>query len=156
PESIPTPSFNPAYAINVCQNGNNLTGGMASPGLSQKLAGTVSGQQVNFTTTTKFNLNSQGIKIVDNLTDTSHGTIHGNTITGNVSSNWRLAATGQGVNVTCGCNLTGTFTVALNGSGGGGGGGGGSEPKTRDVSQTSGIAKQDVETSGVQWTDINK
>src|SRR5262245_38875237 len=112
PSSIPLPPFDSGYQINVCQNGNNLSG--AIPGLLQ-LRGTASGQQVNFTLTTKFSQNSGGIKINDNLTDTNRGTLHGDTISGSVSSNWRLNVSGQGVNVSCGCNLNGTFKVQLNG-----------------------------------------
>ena len=116
PSSIPLPSFDPAYHVNVCQNGGNLSG--AIPGLGQ-LRGSISGQQVNFTTNTKFSINQSGIKINDTLTDTNHGTLQGNTISGSVSSNWRVNVTGPGLNVSCGCNLNGTFKVNLSGGGGG-------------------------------------
>jgi hypothetical protein len=122
-----------------------------------KLNGTVSGQQVNFNFTTKFSMNSGGIKINENLTDTHRGTLHGSTISGPVTSTWRFDISGQGLNLSCGCNLHGTFKVELNGGGGGGGGGGSnSDPSTQDVTQTSGLINQLVETSGLQWTDINK
>lgn len=154
PQSLPLPSFAPTYLINVCQNGNSLSGSTQAPNTSQQLRGSVSGQQVNFTAVTKFTINSQGTKVQDTLNDTSRGTLHGNTISGTVSSDWHINVTGGGENISCGCNLSGTFNVQLNG--GGGGGGGGNETKTVDVSQSSGIAKQTVETTGVQWTDINK
>jgi FG-GAP-like repeat/ASPIC and UnbV len=151
PESIPLPPFDRAGQLNVCQNGNNLTG--AIQGIT-KLKGTVSGQQVNFTFTTKFTDNSNGIKINENLTDTHHGTLQGDTISGTVTSDWRFNISGEGVDISCGCNLSGTFKVQLNG--GSGPGDDDNEPNTEDVSQISGIVNQVVETTGVQWTDINK
>lgn len=156
PTSIPLPSFDPAYQINVCQNGNNLSG--AIQGLLQ-LRGTVSGQQVNFTLVTKQSLNTNGIKINNNLTDTNRGTLQGNTVSGSVSSNWGFNASGQGLNISCGCKLNGTFKVQLNGGGGGGDDDDDDdddEPSVVDVSQVSGLADQIIETIGVQWTDINK
>lgn len=156
PMSIPLPPFDRGAAINVCQNGNNLTGNMQN---ITKLKGTASGQQVNFTLVTKFVQNEQGLKINDTLTDTHKGTLQGDSISGSVSSDWRLSLTGMGVNISCGCKLNGTFKVQVNGGGGpppppppppGGG-----DPSTTDVSQTSGIANQTVQTNGVQWTDIN-
>lgn len=154
PTSIPLPNFNPAYEINVCQNVNNLSGSVQG---QIQLHGTVSGSQVNFTTVTNFSVNQSGVSIKDKLTDTNHGTLQGNSISGNVTSNWSVSASVGGTNVSCGCSLSGTFKVQLTGGSGGGGGGGGSSnpPKVNDVSQISGIAKQSVATTGVQWTDIN-
>ena len=151
PTSIPLPSFNPAYQLNVCQDGNKLSG--AVQGL-MRLNGTASGQQVNFTVVMNFSSNQNGIKISQNLTDTNRGTLQGDTISGSVSSNWRFNVSGEGVDISCGCNLNGTFKVQLNG--GGGGGDDEDEPSTDDVSGISGIINQIVETTGVQWTDINK
>jgi hypothetical protein len=154
PESIPLPAFDRAGQFDVCQNGNNLSGSIQG---MTKVKGTVSGQQVNFTMTTKFTDNSQGIKITENLTDTHRGTLQGDAISGSVSSKWDFKISGQGVNFSCGCNLNGTFKVQTNGSGPGPGpGDDDDEPSTEDVSNISGIVNQIVETTGVQWTDINK
>lgn len=160
PDNFPLPSFDPGYAINVCQNGNSLSGSAPAPipGLSTKLKGTASGSQVNFTVTTTYSDNSSGIKVTENLADTSKGTLQGQNISGNVSSNWKLTASGQGVNITCSCKLNGTFKVNLSGGGPGPGPdpGDDGDPSTEDVSDETGIANQIIETIGVQWTDINK
>src|SRR5262245_2789243 len=59
PDSFPLPSFDPTYAIDVCQNGNSFSASISPiPGLSTKLKGTASGQQVNFTITTTYSDNS--------------------------------------------------------------------------------------------------
>lgn len=47
------------------------------------------------------------------------------------------------------CSGTRSYSLVISGSGGG-------TPTAKDVSQSSGIAKQDVETTGVQWVDFNK
>jgi hypothetical protein len=157
PDSIPLPAFDFGYPIDVCQNGNGLTGSFSAQGLSTKLKGSVSGQQVNFTLTSKFTMNSNGIKINETLTDTNRGTLNGNSISGSVSSNWKFNVSGQGVNVSCGCNLNGTFKVQLSGGGPGPGPDPGDDnPVTEDVTGISGLIDQVVETVGVQWTDINK
>ncbi|MCI0443135.1 CRTAC1 family protein [bacterium] len=157
PDSFPLPSFDPGYFIDVCQNGNSLSGSTSVAGFSTKLKGTVSGQQVNFTITSTFSDNSSGLKINETLTDTAKGPLQGDTISGNVSSNWKFTASGQGVNITCNCKLNGTFKVNVNGGGPGPGPGpGDNDPNAEDVSQISGIVNQVVETTGVQWTDINK
>jgi len=158
PDSIPLPSLDPAYLIDVCQNGNSLSGSSSIQGLTSKLNGTASGQQVNFTVTSKFSMSSGGVNINDTLTDTNKGTLQGNSISGSVSSNWKINVSGQGVNVSCGCKLNGTFKVNLSGGGPGPGPGpgDGGDPSTEDVSGSTGIANQIIETIGVQWTDINK
>jgi hypothetical protein len=159
PDSFPLPSFDPGYLIDVCQNGNNLSGSASAPipGLSTKLKGTASGQQVNFTITTTYSDNSGGLKINETLIDTSKGTLQGEKISGNVSSNWKITASGQGVNITCSCKLNGTFNVNVSGGGGPGPDpGDDGDPSTEDVSDATGIANQIIETIGVQWTDINK
>ena len=51
PDSFPLPPFDRGAAVNVCQNGSNITGNMQN---ITKIKGTASGQQVNFTLTTKF------------------------------------------------------------------------------------------------------
>jgi FG-GAP-like repeat/ASPIC and UnbV len=157
PDSIPLPPFDFGYPIDVCQNGNSLSGSNSFQGLSSKLKGSVSGQQANFTITTNFSMNSDGIKITETLTDTNKGTLQGDTISGNVSSNWKFNISGQGVDISCGCKLNGTFQVQLNGGGPGPDPDpGGDDPSTEDVSGSTGIANQIIETIGVQWTDINK
>lgn len=153
PDSIPLPPFDRAAQFDVCQNGSNLS---ATIGGITKLKGTASGQQVNFTMTTKFTDNSSGIKIVENLTDTNKGSLQGDTISGNVTSNWKFNISGMGVNISCGCNLSGPFKVQLSGGGGPPPGGDDDTPSAEDVSVISGLANQIVETTGVQWTDINK
>ncbi len=157
PDSFPLPAFDPGYFIDVCQNGNSLSGSTSVQGFSTKLKGTVLGQQVNFTITSTFSDNSSGLKINETLTDTSKGPLHGDTISGNVSSNWKFTASGQGVNISCSCKLSGTFKVNVNGGGPcPGPGPGDDDPNTEDVSGVSGIVDQVVKTTGVQWTDINK
>jgi enediyne biosynthesis protein E4 len=161
PDSIPLPSFDPGYAIDVCQNGNNLSATIPSPipELKTQFKGSASGQQVNFSIITKYTLNSGGSKLTENLTNTHKGSAQGNAISGSVSSNWKFNFSGGGTSFSCSCNLNGTFNVQINGSGNppppppppNGGG----DPSTQDVSQTSGIANQAVETTSVQWTDIN-
>ena len=160
PDSFALPSFDPGYFFDVCQNGNSLSGSTSFAGFSTKLKGTASGQQVNFTITSTFSNNSNGIKMNQTLTDTSKGQLQGDTISGNVSSNWKFTLSGQGVNFSCNCKLNGTFKVNVNGADPGPGPdpdpGDDTPPNVDDVSQISGIIEQVVETTGVQWTDINK
>jgi hypothetical protein len=158
PDSFPLPSFDPGYFFDVCQNGNSFSASTSVAGFSTKLKGTASGSQVNFTITSTFSDNSGGLKINETLIDTSKGTLQGESISGNVSSNWKFTASGQGVNVTCSCKLNGTFKVNVNGGGPGPDPdpGGDGDPSTEDVSDSTGIGNQIIETIGVQWTDINK
>src|SRR5262245_49602510 len=132
PDSVPLPSLNPAYQIDVCQEGNSLSGALQN---ISKLKGSVSGQQVNFTITTKFTMNNNGVKFIENLVDTNHGTLQGNAVSGSVSSDWKFNVSSMGVNISCGCKLNGTFKVQLSDSGPGPGPGpgpGDNDPSAED------------------------
>lgn len=134
--------------IDMCQEGSNLTSTYHFPfdngQATINVSGTVNGNQVKLT----FTVHLPGIASCEKETEVFTGTLSPsmNSVAGNLSLVSDATACTGGNTCHPKCNATGAFTVAIGGS---------APPSVTNVSQSSGIANQNVATTGVQWIDYN-
>lgn len=138
----------------VCQQGANLSGKKQYTFkdytgsvllITEELVGTVAGNQVHFKIsyhyTGKYACVTQDFDDYTGVSGQSGTTISGN-FSGALNYDCVPEYTGCG-----GCTSSGSFNVSI--------GSGTQPPSVKDVSQSSGIANQNVATTGVQWIDYN-